>query len=196
MKKIEFLLTMCLIVLFIASCEKNGENNETNTGVLNIDSVEYSINHGELVNINTVVAGEVYVGLIYLLSSDYCYEKTTITGTGQVIELKMLFNSLYTLIPGTYTPSTGEPYHTMTFISNFFKDLNISTMEITALYKATSGNIIVIKSGSTYELSIDVLADKYNVNHADTEPTENPVETNIHITCTYKGDLTQKYLSK
>lgn len=196
MRKLVRLLILFTIAFLIESCSKSDDNKEINSGILNINGEEYNLNHGELVKISTVVAGEVYVGLIYLLSTDYNYGNTTITGTGQVIELKMLFNSLYTLLPGTYTLTTGEPYHSMTFISNFFKDLNVSTMEIIALYKATSGNIIVSKSGTTYELNIDVLADKFNITHADTEPTESPVATNIHITCSYKGDLKQKYLSK
>lgn len=196
MKNCTKLLILLIAALFIVSCLKSDDNNETNTGTLCIDCLKYNLNHGEIVKINTVIAGEIYVGLIYILSSDYIYSNTTITGTGQAIELKMYFNSLYTLLPGTYSLKNDEPYQVETFTLNLYKDLNVSTMDITALYKAISGNIIVTKNEATYELNIDVLADKYNITHADTEPTESPIATNIHITCTYKGDLTQKYLSK
>jgi hypothetical protein len=197
MKTLKLLMLLLAIAMLFSTCKKDDDNDEIiETGILTIGADEYNLNHGELLGISEIVAGQLYDGYVYLLSSDYTYGSSTITGTGQVVELDIFFNSANEIVPGTYTFAANEPYTAGTFIANFYTDFNMATFGVSALYVPATGTLTVSKSGSVYELNLDVLANKYAITHADDEPIGDPVAQNIPITFTCKGDLIQKYLGK
>jgi hypothetical protein len=190
-------IVMGILLLPANSCKEDETINQSNgTGTLTIGDNSYDLVYGELIGIRDVVAGEVYVGPIYLLSTGFSLGNSSVTGIGQVIGLSLFFDSYLNIVPGTYTLDSEEPFPSGTFNVDFYADFNMSTFGISALYRATSGTLTISKIGSTYDMSIDVLASKYNVTHADTEPTGNPLAVNVVISCTFSGDLAQKYFGK
>lgn len=185
-----------ILASFLGSCSKdNNEIEITNTGNLSIGDLSDSLSYGELFNIQELTKGELYAGCVYLLTPDFKLGSSSITGTGNLVEIILYFNSKDYLVPGLYTIDSSISGISGTFKLKVYKDFNISSFEVSAVYQSSSGNMTISKTGSVYEISIDVLADRYILNHADENPTGDPTEHNINIILTYNGNLQQRYFS-
>lgn len=192
--KICKLILQLLIPLFFVLCSEDDGTDIMKTGTLTIEGTDYSLSHGEIaVSGEITPPGDVYGHLVYLLSSDFNLTETEVQGTGQLIELHFWTLSADYIEPGTYTIFDEENPDVNTFINGFYKSLNRETNVCTNYYLGVSGTITVVKTGSTYTLTMNILTDKYANVTMGVPPAGNPIATGITVVCSFTGELKQKY---
>lgn len=183
MKTVKIIILIFLTSLFITECSKD-DNDTTETGIgtgtLTIKGVKYEL-----------VKGTIYKNM-ERISSPYNFDidlvtSTTINQTLHLVALEMFTATNDDLQLGTYNCDTNETFPAGTFCGIICIDMNIVTEESSYGYMIKSGTVLVSKSDSEYELTMDLNGDKYEYDPGveDFVMTESDVE----ITCYYKGSL-------
>lgn len=199
MATVRSLILMLIIILSTSACKKN-TNDIPNplpeqSGQLHFEGKNYNIAHGELLRFALLDSLGSYACPIYLLSSEYDFGDSTVTGTGQAAEIVLISQSGHQIASGTYEFMTEDSLFTGGFLFGLFHNWDLSNWHVDAFYQAKSGNIKVEIDGDYYKLTVNVLADKYDIGIAGIPPSGIPLATDITISCTYRGKLHQKYFS-
>ena len=184
MKSIKILSLIIVIPLLIISCSKDNDDLDNNkNGVLIIHGTEYVLIGGNIYYEGQHGAEHGYIFYCNLYSSGINLE--TEKGTGHMVAMEMYSETNDDIKTGTYS-FDDETGALGTFHGSIFLDYNTETWTFSAAYKPTSGTIIISKSDGEYEVTIDVKADEYS-------DTDDLIDSDVIISCHYKGKLTQKY---
>ncbi len=158
MKTAKTLLLMAAFVmpLFFASCSDDDDDQKNH---FKYDGNTYEMTSGVMLNWGQFW-GEGYNFDLYLFSEGIQYNGIwDITGTGHGIFFEFYSPNENELAAGTYNfdpEDEGDPF---TFASaDFVLDFNIETETGTEV-EITGGSVKVEKSGSTYTITIDVVAE-------------------------------------
>ena len=189
MKTINLIKVLLIIPLIILACSKDDNENiesPTSKGTLTIHGIEYELTQG-IIYKRTEKVGPVYNFDVDLFSSGMNVE--TETGSGQLVAMEMFTDTPSDLKTGAYTHDSNGTYPAGTFGGNILVGYNIETENISTWYITTSGTIVSARSGSMYEFTMDIKADEFEVSE---ELGFVKVDSNVVITCYYKGNLTKK----
>lgn len=172
------------VFLFVASCSKDEDNNEgSNAGILTIKGVEYELVDGIIWDQPEEGSGQVYSFDIDLFSEGF--DPVNETGSGDLVAMEMYTDLSDDLASGTYTHGINETYPARTFGGFILLGLNLEIEEFSTLYIITSGTIIVSKSGSVYEFTMNLTADEYHI----TDDFIVKTDSDVVISCEYMGTL-------
>ena len=182
MKTVKIIILIFLTSLFTTECSKD-DNDATETGIgtgtLTIKGAEYEL-----------VQGTIYKNM-ERISSPYNFDidlvTATINGTLHLVALEMYTATEDDLQPGTYNYGTNETFPAGTFSGIICIDMNIVTEESSYGYITKSGTVLVNKSDSEYELTMDLIADKYEYDSVEEDFVV--TESDVEILCYYKGSL-------
>jgi hypothetical protein len=187
MKTIKIIFLIFLTSILITECSKDendGVETGKGTGNLTIKGIVYEMAEG-IVYKNTESAGPPYNFDIDLISSP------TNDGIGaetcHLVAMEMYTASKDDLQAGTYSYDEDGTSHAGTFSGLIAIDINKETEESSYFYVIKSGTVLVNRSDAGYEITIDVVTDKYEyeIGEDDFVITESDVE----IACYYKGSL-------
>lgn len=168
-------------LLFIACSEDDNEDPETGkgTGTLTIKGIEYLLVEGTIYK-NTERVSSPY-------NFDFDLKTSTINNIFQLVAFEMYTATNDDLQSGTYNHATNETSPAGTFCGLVFMNMNTITEKSEYAYQTKSGTVLVNRSDSEYELTINVIADKYEkvIGYDDWIITE----SDVVITCYYIGSL-------
>lgn len=162
MKKNLFLIATVALVLSISfsGCKKDDDDDvKVKKNHLMYENVEYAMSHGFLDYWGP--DGSSYNFDITLFSSGISYDTVAemVTGTGHYLWLQLWSSSASDLLPGTYTYDTTASSLINTFDEGMFAvNLNTATLQSDLELEISGGSVTVAKTGSTYELTIDLTA--------------------------------------
>lgn len=194
MNAFKSIILMCCALIIFGTCTKDDdpEPNLEDGGKLIIEETNYELVHGEILRFDILDEG-VYYCPIYMLSSSFDLTENEVGGTGQLIELTLIFDSPDYINPGIYNCYDEENKELNSFIITVYKNFQMETWELEAHYQGVGGTIEVEKSENYYIIDIDILTDKYDVQLWEYNPESIPVKKNIRITGNYTGEFIQKY---
>lgn len=179
-----------MFVTLIISCNKDdAEITITQSGTFTIEGVEYPVIHGEILRFESMHG--VYACPLYFLSDDFELLDEDIAGIGQVAEVGVWSNTDVHIESGIYAYFDENAPQSTTFTASFFLNFNSESWDMDYLFQGKEGTLEVTRNGDAYELFFDVLTDKYEIEHM--EPDDDPIDTDIRITLSYKDALKQKY---
>lgn len=194
MKAFKPIILLCCALIMFGTCTKDDdpEPKLIEGGKLVLEEANYELVHGEILRFDKLDDG-VYYCPIYMLSSSFDLTDTEVGGTGQMVELTLIFESPNYINPGIYNCYDEENKQLNSFIISVYKNFQMDTWEVESHYQGVGGTIEVTRSGNYYILDIDILADKYDVQLWDYEPESIPVGKSVRITGNYTGEFIQKY---
>lgn len=175
MKSLFKLTALLMIVLVIASCKKDKDDDKASVNSFKYDGKEYKLTQGYLENYGQWW-GEAYNLDLTLLSEGFTVSQAqggwiTVTGEGHGIYFEMYSDKSNELVAGEYV-FDEDSYEAGTFeFGDFVIDYNIMN-ETGQIVEITGGKLTVKKSGSEYEITFDCTT-----------------ETGKNITGSYKGSL-------
>ncbi len=182
MKTAKIIILVFFTSLLFAGCSKDDSDvDETGkgTGTLTIKGIEYNM----------------VEGIIYHNSGSVNYDidlKSSPTNNGigsetiNLVALEMYTASSNGLQPGTYNCDASKTSYAGTFNGIIAMDIDY-TEHFSYAYGIKSGTILVNRPDAGYEITIDVITDKYVF-----DPVEQDFilsESDIAITCYYIGNL-------
>jgi len=161
MKKIKLLTCVFISVLatVTTSCSNDDDAvDDTPIAVANeftYDGVTYALSQGFLEDYGDNGNGS-YDFDITLLSDDFTLDTVnqSITGTGEAVYLDLNSDNMTDLSDGTYIFAANRDAFTLV-VAGIFIDYNI-TAETGTLVKATGGEVILSKLGTTYTIIFDL----------------------------------------
>lgn len=175
MKALFKLTALLMIVLVIASCKKDNDDDKVSVNSFNYDGQEFELTQGILENYGTWSGDEAFNLDLTLLSSgftivdDQGYAEAS--GTGHGIYFEMYSSKSNELVPGEYV-FDEDSYEAGTFeFGDFVMNYSIED-ETGEMVDITGGKVNVSKSGNEYEVSFDCTT-----------------ETGKNITGSFKGSL-------
>ena len=161
--KFFILLLVTSVSLVSCSSEDDGEDGNGNgNGNANYDGTEFTFNQGYVINYGVSDGNaNLYNFDITLLSDGFNIDLVNeeVEGTGEVLYFELWTENSTGLKSGTYKLSNGEDDFGMTY-ADFVMDYSFdeeSTDE--SFLEATSAEITINKSGSTYTLAYDLTFD-------------------------------------
>jgi hypothetical protein len=185
MQTIKIIILIFLTSLLITECSKidnDGVETGKGTGTLTIKGIEYELVQGTIYK-NTERVSSPYNFDIDLVTAAL-YPGTDIVN---FVALEMYTAKEDDLQPGTYNHDTDETYPAGTFSGGIGIDFNKETEKSSYFYLTKSGTVLVNRSDSEYEITIDVITDKYEDETGEYDFVI--TESDIEITCYYKGSL-------
>jgi hypothetical protein len=186
MKTVQIIILMFFTSLLISQCSKD-DNDVVETGVgigtLTIKGIEYELVKG-IIYKNTERTGPPYNFDIDLISAP------TNNGIGSetcnLVALEMYTATKDYLKSGTYNYDTNETSNAGTYTGIIAIDIN-ENEGFSYAYGIKSGTVLVNRSDTEYEVTIDVIADKYEFDSVEDDFII--TESDVEITCYYKGSL-------
>ncbi len=183
--KVSNTIIMICAFLFATSCSKSDDNNDvTNAGTLTIKEIDYNL-VGGIIYDRIEEEGDISYNFDIDLYTEGI-DPVTETGFGHLAAMELYTSRSDDLAPGTYKHDIDETLPAGTFTGNILLGMDVEAETITAWYITTSGTVVVGKSGSVYELNMNMTADEYDITD---EFDFIKTDSNVIITCNYKGTL-------
>lgn len=186
MKTVKIIILIFFTSLLFAECSKDDNDvveTGKGTGTLTIKGIEYEMDEG-VIYTNTESVGPPYNFDIDLKSSP------TNNGIGeekfQFVLIEMYTATKDDLQSGTYNFDTYETSHAGTFNGLVFIDVN-EAEDFSHFYIIKSGTVLIGRPDNEYEITIDVVADKYEYDSVEDDFLI--TEGDVAIFCYYIGSL-------
>lgn len=185
MKTYKIIFLIILFPLFFISCSDDDDDIKIEgIGTLTIDGTVYELSQGIIYNRERWEPTQGYNFDVDLVSSDFDIEN--MTGVGDAVALEMFSATTDDLGSGTYTFGANEQFQAGTFCGIIAIGIDAQTDESDIFFIITSGSCVVVRSGNTYEFTLNTEADQLS------ESFESVVASNVPISCYYKGTLDKR----
>lgn len=183
MKAIRIIFLILFTSLFITECSKDEDDvveTGKGTGTLTVNNVEYSMVEGIIYHNSGSVNYD--IDLISSLTNNGIGAETC-----HLVVLEMYTASSDGLMSGTYNCDTHGTSQAGTFTGLILMDINKETEETSYGYDIKSGTIVVNHSDAVYEITVNVMTDKYEYDAVKDDFVL--TESDAEITCYYTGSL-------
>jgi hypothetical protein len=183
MKAIRIIFLIFITSLFITECSKDDNGvveNGIGTGTLTVNGFEYAMVEGIIYHNSGSVNYD--IDLISSLTNNGIGAETY-----HLVALEMYTAKSDGLTSGTYNYDTHGTSQAGTFAGLVLLDINKETEENSYFNDIKSGTIVVNHSDAVYEITVNVMTDKYEYDAG--EDNFIITESDVEITCYYIGSL-------
>ncbi|TVR43773.1 MAG: hypothetical protein EA394_00825 [Bacteroidia bacterium] len=164
-KKWTLLLALLVSPFFFAACSDDDDNNNGMSNHFTYDGNTYSLAGGIMLNFGQQWDHDTYNMDLFLHSDGLAFDPSVprFTGTGDGVAIEFFSPGEDELVPGTYTfdpDDTAEPF-TIGTLAEIVLDFDAATEEGTFI-EIVGGNVEVSKSGSNYQITLNLVAEDGN----------------------------------
>ncbi len=172
-----------LLSILFASCERNPENGDENKkGTLTVYNTKFSLVGGNIYLIDQpgIFTDSIFEIEMYSSGIDLeAYE-----GTGHLVNIYFKSRTSDNVLDGTYD-FAGSMTVEGSFDCQIYLDYNLETADYYSWYLPESGTLILTKTDSIYELTMNIKAEEYI-------PVLDSINLGVSIRCQYEGTLAEK----